>query len=68
MHHREANGIWEANPGRIIIKRDQLRDVQAYAGTLLHEVAHAISGASDLSEEFQGTLTQLLGKLAKGAL
>jgi hypothetical protein len=68
FNHREANGIWEASSGRIIIKRDQLQDVQAYAGTLLHEVAHAISSASDLSEEFEGALTQLLGKLAKGAL
>jgi hypothetical protein len=68
MPFREANGIWEASFGRVIIKRDQLQEVQAYAGTLLHEVAHAVSGANDLSEEFDGALTQLLGKLAKGAL
>ncbi|MFZ0591315.1 MAG: hypothetical protein WAM39_12595 [Bryobacteraceae bacterium] len=67
-NHREANGIWEANSGRIIIKRDQLKDLEAYAGTLLHEIAHAASGASDVSEEFEGALTQLLGTLAKNAL
>jgi len=60
----EASGIWEGDTGRIIIKRSQLRSIKDYAGTLLHEVAHAISGAPDISGDFEKCLTDLLGKLA----
>lgn len=58
---REATGLWEELTGRIIIKRDQLRSLKDYAGTLLHEVAHAQSGASDVSSEFEQQLTSLIG-------
>ena len=68
LNHREAAGIWEADTGRIIIKRDQLKDLRAYAGTLLHETAHATSVASDISEEFEDALTEFLGTLARNAL
>jgi hypothetical protein len=68
FNHREAVGVWEGSTGRIIIKRDQLRNLRDYAGTLLHETAHATSGASDISEEFETTLTQLLGTITKNTL
>lgn len=42
--------------------------MQSYAGTLLHETAHARSGASDVSEEFETALTKLLGMLASKGL
>lgn len=64
MGYREASGLWEPHSKRIIIKRDQLKDLRFYAGTLLHEVAHAISGASDVSSEFENELTSLLGKVS----
>jgi hypothetical protein len=56
----EAVGLWD--PPRIIIKRTQLRNLELYAGTLLHEIAHARSGAPDISSEFEQSLTNLLGK------
>lgn len=62
--YREAAGLWEGGTGRIIIKRSQLGSLEDYAGTLLHEAAHAISGASDISSEFENCLTDLLGKVA----
>jgi len=62
MGYHEAEGIWEEHNQRIIIKRNQLKDLSSYAGTLLHEVGHAISGASDVSREFENELTSLLGK------
>jgi hypothetical protein len=61
----EAAGVWEPTHRRIVIKRNQLENLQTYAGTLLHETAHACSGASDVSEEFEAALTDLLGRLAK---
>ena len=61
FNHQEAAGIWEPSTQRIIIKRDQLKNIQSYAGTLLHETAHAISGASDISEEFETALRNNLG-------
>ncbi|MEM3085447.1 MAG: hypothetical protein QW769_10740 [Nitrososphaerales archaeon] len=59
--YSEASGLWEAHKQRIIIKREQLKDLQSYAGTLLHEIAHARSGAEDISEKFEQELTRLLG-------
>lgn len=55
----EASGLWDGTS--IIIKRDQLKNLKDYAGTLLHETAHAISGASDVSREFELELTRLIG-------
>jgi hypothetical protein len=58
---REASGFWDSTEGRIVIKRDQLRSLINYAGTLLHEAAHAESGCSDMSTEFEDQLTSYLG-------
>jgi hypothetical protein len=57
----EAEGLWESATGRIIIKRSVLANLERYAGTLLHEIAHARSGAMDVSREFELELTRLLG-------
>ena len=64
----EPNGIWQGSDGRIIIKRSQLKSIEDYAGTLLHEVAHAISGTSDVTREFEDELTRLLGIISSRAL
>jgi len=39
-----------------------------YLSVVSHELAHAISGAPDLSEEFQSTLTDLAGKATTRAI
>jgi len=64
----EASGLWEESTGRIIIKRDQLRSLKDYAGTLLHEIVHAKSGASDVSSEFEQQLTSLTGIIVSKAI
>jgi len=66
--YAEASGVWESREGRIVVKRDQLASLDAFAGTLLHEVAHAVSGASDVSEAFEDALTSELGSVADRAL
>jgi hypothetical protein len=60
--YHEAVGLWDAP--NIVIKRTQLKSLKDYAGTLLHETAHAVSGESDVSEEFEDKLTELLGQIA----
>jgi hypothetical protein len=50
--------------GTIIIKRDVLSDLKRYAGTLLHEVAHASSGLPDVSREFENKLNEYIGVVA----
>ena len=57
---REVEGLWHSP--NIIIKRTQLTSLELYAGTLLHEIAHAISAAADITREFEQALTTLLGK------
>jgi hypothetical protein len=61
-------GVWEPQSRCVIIRRDQLANRACYAGTLLHEVAHATSGAPDYSRAFQDGLTILLGRIAADKL
>ena len=56
-------GVWEPLTGTIIILRSQLADLESYASTLLHETAHAVSRASDISREFEAMLTKFLGRI-----
>ncbi|WP_165400075.1 hypothetical protein [Motilibacter rhizosphaerae] len=48
------------------MRRDQLADPVAFARTLLHEAAHARSGAQDESFEFEDALTDIAGDAATG--
>ncbi len=64
----EAEGVWEQGKGRIIVKRNALKSLERYAGTLLHEVAHAISGKEDVSREFECELTQIIGIITSKAI
>jgi hypothetical protein len=59
--YQEAVGLWDNEDGRIIVKRTQLQSVAAFAGTVLHELSHALSGAPDVSLEFETKLTEELG-------
>lgn len=64
----ETLGLWVPNEKRTIIKRSQLKSLSQYAGTLLHELAHAITGADDFSLTFENGLTDLLGKIVESSL
>ena len=59
--YQEAVGLWEPGEGRVIVKRTQLQSLAIFAGTILHELSHALSGASDVSIEFEQQLTEELG-------
>jgi hypothetical protein len=61
----DAQGLWDPASGSIIIKRSELTSLAAFAGTLLHEVAHARTGYGDVSREFENELTHMLGTLAE---
>lgn len=62
----EACGLWTGS--EIIIKRSELSTVEDYAAVLLHEIAHARSGKSDITIGFEHELTSLLGMVASEAL
>jgi hypothetical protein len=62
----EARGLWTGT--KIIIKRSELASVDTYASTLLHEIAHARSGETDITIGFEQELTSLLGIVASKAL
>lgn len=64
----DTEGVWDAPLGAIVVKRSCLASAPRYAGTLLHEAAHATTGASDVSRLFEGVLTQYLGIVATKAL
>jgi hypothetical protein len=42
-----ANGV-----GNIVVKRSVLRDEEKFIAVLLHELAHATSGATDATRRF----------------
>jgi len=58
----DAVGLWDGS--KIVVKRDQLKKMESYAGTLLHETSHALSGAGDVSREFELELTYIIGKIS----
>ncbi|WP_047249386.1 ATP-binding protein [Chromobacterium subtsugae] len=62
----EACGLW--NGAEIIIKRSELATVEGYAAVLLHEIAHARCGETDITIGFEQELTKLLGLVAAKAL
>jgi hypothetical protein len=61
----DALGLWDSESSSIIIRRDQLRSLDAFAGVLLHEVAHSRTGYDDITREFENELTRLLGVVAR---
>jgi hypothetical protein len=64
----EAEGLWDPTSSSIVIKRTQLKSLSAFAGTLLHEIAHAKSGYGDVTRDFESELTRMLGLLAASGL
>ena len=56
-----ADGLW--TEGKIIIKRSVLSRLERFIGVLLHELAHAKSGYTDATREFETQLTDFLGVL-----
>lgn len=61
-------GVWDLELRSIVIKRAQLCSLPQYAATLLHEAAHATTGTSDVTREFEAVLTGYLGRTADQAL
>jgi hypothetical protein len=64
----DTEGVWDPELGSIVIKRDQLRSRRSYAATLLHEIAHAMTGTIDATREFENVLTNYLGRTSTAAL
>jgi hypothetical protein len=64
----DAVGLWDGETASIVIRYDQLKSLDAFAGVLLHEIAHARSGHDDVTREFENELTELLGIVAAPAV
>lgn len=61
-------GLWDEATNSIIIIRKQLGSLEGFAGTLLHEIAHAKTGYDDVSRDFESALTEMLGRVAASGL
>ena len=60
----EASGLWIESEKKILINRKQLRNLEGFAGTLIHELIHAYTNTDDQTIEFENELTNMLGKLS----
>lgn len=58
-----VHGLWMREEKIIVINRSQLKSIESYAGTLIHEVIHAKTDFTDVSREFENQLTAMIGKL-----
>ena len=65
---QNVRGQWIPADQRIIVHRPVLQDFTEFAAVLLHEAAHAKSGAIDLTRAFELALTAELGEVATTAL
>lgn len=69
FNFRPSDGLWRPNENQVIIKRSVLSDGKSrFVAVLLHELAHAISGASDATRAFENELTKLLGIFGEKAV
>jgi hypothetical protein len=64
----DTDGVWDSSINAIVVKRNALRSLRSYAGTLLHEAAHATTGAPDVSRMLENVLTSYLGMIAEAAI
>lgn len=60
----DTQGAWEAALGYAVIRRDALQSASVFCGVLLHELVHAASGLEDVSRDFEGALTEAMGRVA----
>ena len=61
----ETLGLWDEKSSSIILSRKTLKSISDYSGTLLHELIHAKTGYTDVTREFERSLTEEIGKLCK---
>ncbi len=64
----DTEGVWDPDLDAIVIKRANLKAETSYAAILLHELAHATTGAHDVTREFENVLTRYLGQTSTVAL
>lgn len=64
----DAVGLWDPETRSIVIRRDQLGSLAAFAGTLLHEIVHARTGLPDVDRHFESALTDVMGEAAARAV
>jgi phosphoglycolate phosphatase-like HAD superfamily hydrolase len=64
----DTEGVWDPTLDAIVIKRANLKTRRSYAAVLLHELAHAMTGAHDVTREFENVLTGYLGDTSTAAL
>ena len=56
-----THGVWDPAENTIIIKRSILKSKETFAGVLMHEFAHYVSGYADNTRDFENVLTEMLG-------
>jgi hypothetical protein len=64
----ETLGCWDYETNSIILSRNTLNSLSNFSGTLIHELIHAKTGHSDVTRDFETSLTKAIGKLCDNIL
>ncbi len=64
----DTQGCWDEKTKSIVLSRKTLKSISEYSGTLIHELIHAETGYSDVTREFENSLTDTIGKLCQRIL
>ena len=62
---KNAIGCWDQSTASIVISRDELGSKSRYAAVLMHELIHAKTGFTDVTRDFETSLTMLIGRLCE---
>lgn len=65
---QNVQGVWVKDKEIIVIRRSELLNIMSYAGTLIHECCHAVSGADDATIKFENKLTDVIGYVVGNAI
>lgn len=58
---QETLGCWDEQSASIVISRKQLKKLENYSGTLIHEMIHAKTCFDDVTRDFESKLTEFIG-------
>ncbi len=68
LEEDHSMGCWDSKTGSIVLDRGALVNIKIFSGVLIHEIVHSGTGFSDVSRDFENSLTEVIGELCERIL